>query len=144
MSFYSKGVTNYKNPYFIDSIRMVTRGPFHKSSYERFLFYEFVEPVLNYRSYEFVAFMLSGIRYGLGVFVLDPRSSERDIPLQSVATCMGVGCSQLQSQMSDISCDGIQAVSITPRPCLFPSAPPLEINLGSGQWKLPISLITIL
>ena len=27
---------------------------------------------------------------------------------------------------------------------LFPSAPPLEIYLGSGQWKLPISLITIL
>ena len=24
-----------------------TRGPFHKSSYERFLLYEFVEPVLN-------------------------------------------------------------------------------------------------
>ena len=39
---------------------------------------------------------------------------------------------------------GIQAVFITPRPSLFPSAPPLEINLGSGQWKLPISLITIL
>ena len=31
------------------------RGPFHKSSYERFLLYEFVEPVLNYRSNEFVA-----------------------------------------------------------------------------------------
>ena len=30
-------------------------GPFHKSSYERFLLYEFVEPVLNYRSNEFVA-----------------------------------------------------------------------------------------
>ena len=29
---------------------------------------------------------------------------------------------------------GIQAVFITP----------LELNLGSGQWKLPISLITIL
>ena len=39
---------------------------------------------------------------------------------------------------------GIQAVFITPRPSLFPSAPPLEINLDSGQWKLPISLITIL
>ena len=32
-----------------------TRGPFHKSSYERFLLYEFVEPVFNYRSNEFVA-----------------------------------------------------------------------------------------
>ena len=31
------------------------RGPFHKSSYERFLLYEFVEPVLNYGSNEFVA-----------------------------------------------------------------------------------------
>ena len=30
-------------------------GPFHKSSYERFLLYQFVEPVLNYRSNEFVA-----------------------------------------------------------------------------------------
>ena len=30
-------------------------GPFHKSSYERFLLYEFVELVLNYRSNEFVA-----------------------------------------------------------------------------------------
>ena len=30
------------------------RGPFHKSSYERFLLYEFVEPVLNYMSNEFV------------------------------------------------------------------------------------------
>ena len=30
-------------------------GPFHKSSYKRFLLYEFVEPVLNYRSNEFVA-----------------------------------------------------------------------------------------
>ena len=30
-------------------------GPFHKSSYERLLLYEFVEPVLNYRSNEFVA-----------------------------------------------------------------------------------------
>ena len=30
-------------------------GPFHKSSYERFLLYEFVKPVLNYRSNEFVA-----------------------------------------------------------------------------------------
>ena len=29
-------------------------GPFHKSSYERFLLYEFVEPVLNYRPNEFV------------------------------------------------------------------------------------------
>ena len=38
----------------------------------------------------------------------------------------------------------IQAVFITPRPSLFPSASPLEINLDSGQWKLPISLITIL
>ena len=33
----------------------VFRGPFHKSSYERFLLYKFVEPVLNYRSNEFVA-----------------------------------------------------------------------------------------
>ena len=32
-----------------------TGGPFHKSSYERFLLYEFVKPVLNYRSNEFVA-----------------------------------------------------------------------------------------
>ena len=31
------------------------REPFHKSSYERFLLYEFVEPVLNYMSNEFVA-----------------------------------------------------------------------------------------
>ena len=30
-------------------------GPFHKSSYEWYLLYEFVEPVLNYRSNEFVA-----------------------------------------------------------------------------------------
>ena len=30
-------------------------GPFHKGSYERFLLYEFVEPVLKYRSNEFVA-----------------------------------------------------------------------------------------
>ena len=36
------------------------------------------------------------------------------------------------------------SISITPRPCLFPSAALLEINLGSGQWKLPISFITIL
>ena len=34
---------------------LVCRGPFLKSSYERFLLYEFVEPVLSYRSYEFVA-----------------------------------------------------------------------------------------
>ena len=39
---------------------------------------------------------------------------------------------------------GTQAVSITSRPCLFPSAALLEINMGSKQWKLPISLITIL
>ena len=32
-----------------------TSGPFHKSSYERFLLYEFVESVLNYGSNEFVA-----------------------------------------------------------------------------------------
>ena len=32
-----------------------TCGPFHKSSYERFLLYDFVEPVLKYRSNEFVA-----------------------------------------------------------------------------------------
>ena len=32
------------------------RGSFHKSSYERFLFYEFVEPMLNYWCNEFVAF----------------------------------------------------------------------------------------
>ena len=32
-----------------------TRGPFHKSLYERFLLYKFVELVLNYRSNEFVA-----------------------------------------------------------------------------------------
>ena len=31
------------------------RGPFLKSSYERFFLYEFVERVLNYRSNEFVA-----------------------------------------------------------------------------------------
>ena len=31
------------------------QGPFHKSSYERFSLYEFVEPVLNYRCNEFVA-----------------------------------------------------------------------------------------
>ena len=30
-------------------------GPFHKSLYERVLLYVFVEPVLNYRSKEFVA-----------------------------------------------------------------------------------------
>ena len=30
-------------------------GPFHNSSYERFLLYEFVEPVLKYGSNEFVA-----------------------------------------------------------------------------------------
>ena len=33
----------------------MNRGPFHKSSYERFLLYELVEPVLSYRSNEFVA-----------------------------------------------------------------------------------------
>ena len=32
-----------------------TRGPFHKSLYERFLLYEFVEPVLKYRSNVFIA-----------------------------------------------------------------------------------------
>ena len=32
------------------------RGPFHKSSYERCLLYEFVKPVLNYGFNEFVAF----------------------------------------------------------------------------------------
>ena len=32
-----------------------TWGPFHKSSYERFSTYEFVEPVLNYGCNEFVA-----------------------------------------------------------------------------------------
>ena len=31
-------------------------GPFHKSSYERFLLYEFVMPVINYGFNEFVAF----------------------------------------------------------------------------------------
>ena len=31
------------------------KGPFHKSSYERFLLYVFVEPVLKYGSNEFVA-----------------------------------------------------------------------------------------
>ena len=36
-------------------VHMRTRGPFHKSSYERFLLYEFVEPVLKYGSNEFVA-----------------------------------------------------------------------------------------
>ena len=30
-------------------------GPFHKSSYEQFLLYEFVEPMLNYGSNEFVS-----------------------------------------------------------------------------------------
>ena len=30
-------------------------GPFHKSSYERFVLYKFVDPVLNYGSNEFVA-----------------------------------------------------------------------------------------
>ena len=35
---------------------MQTWGPFHKSSYERFLLYEFVMPVLNYGFNEFVAF----------------------------------------------------------------------------------------
>ena len=38
----------------------------------------------------------------------------------------------------------IQAVFIAPCPRLFPSAAPLKINLGSPQWKLPMSLITIL
>ena len=38
-----------------DSIISGPRRPFHKSSYERFLLYEFVEPVLNYGSNEFVA-----------------------------------------------------------------------------------------
>ena len=33
----------------------VFRGPFHKSLYERVLFYEFVEPALNYMYNEFVA-----------------------------------------------------------------------------------------
>ena len=39
---------------------------------------------------------------------------------------------------------GIQAVTITPRPGLFTWAAPLEINLGLGQWELPIFLIAIL
>ena len=34
---------------------MRTWGPFHKSSYEQVLLYKFVEPVLNYRSNEFLA-----------------------------------------------------------------------------------------
>ena len=40
----------------VQPIRIHLRwGPFHKSSYERVLLYEFVELVLNYRSNEFVA-----------------------------------------------------------------------------------------
>ena len=39
---------------------------------------------------------------------------------------------------------GKQAVSIPPCPGLFPSAAPLQINLVSGHWKMPIALITIL
>ena len=38
-----------------DKRQILELGPFHKSSYKRFLLYEFVEPVLNYRSNEFVA-----------------------------------------------------------------------------------------
>ena len=34
---------------------LTTRGPFHKSLYERFLLYEFVEHVSKYESNEFVA-----------------------------------------------------------------------------------------
>ena len=34
---------------------IITRGPFHKNSYERILLYKFVEPVLNYRSNKLVA-----------------------------------------------------------------------------------------
>ena len=37
------------------NLRLQTWGPFHKSYYEQFLLYEFVEPVLNYGSDEFVA-----------------------------------------------------------------------------------------
>ena len=33
----------------------IIRGPFHKSLYKRYLPYEFIEPVLNYRSHEFIA-----------------------------------------------------------------------------------------
>ena len=42
------------NSYQEEDSAMIT-GPFHKGSYERFLFYEFLEPVVNYRSNEFVA-----------------------------------------------------------------------------------------
>ena len=34
---------------------MMFRGPFHKGSCEQVLIYEFVGPVLNYRSNKFVA-----------------------------------------------------------------------------------------
>ena len=37
------------------SVSLSPWGPFHNSSYERFLLYEFVEPVLKYGSNEFVA-----------------------------------------------------------------------------------------
>ena len=39
----------------LGSVASKSSGPFHKSSYERFLLYEFVEPVLNYGSNEIVA-----------------------------------------------------------------------------------------
>ena len=31
------------------------------------------------------------------------------------------------------------AVSVTPRPGLFPEAQPREINIGKGEWILPVS-----
>ena len=44
---------------------------FHKSSYERFLLYEFVEPVLNYGCSDFVALT--------NLFETGPRSIEPNI-----------------------------------------------------------------
>ena len=46
-------IFNRSLPHIVEFKR--SRGPFHKNSYERFLLYEFVEPVFNYRSNEFVA-----------------------------------------------------------------------------------------
>ena len=60
--FVNEQLTKKRNELYFETRKLVkkgkikqTWGPFHKGSYERFLFYEFVEPVLNYRSNEFVA-----------------------------------------------------------------------------------------
>ena len=45
----------FVNYLFLNFLWIEPWGPFHKSSYERCLVYEFVEPVLNYGSNEFVA-----------------------------------------------------------------------------------------